>query len=289
MNGKERSIVKTLLATGSGPESIFFANTIAAAIEGVVGIIADQGLERKKRERVEAVRPSLPFRIWERLKREGVGKFPDMLYDHLYMRNEEDHVRRVKGKYFSASGYRNFPAKVPLVKVPNINAARAVDFVRMTNPDVMAVQGTSIIKEPILGMLAGRIMNVHGGLPKYRGTWPMFWALYYEDFDYLKASLHFIDPGIDTGDVIMEKKLTLEPGDDHHTLRAKYLVEGTYLTVEALRILERGETLPRIPQQEIVEGKCFYARDATREKRIELHNKLRKGLLKSYLERNGAS
>jgi len=275
--------MKILIATGSGLENRFFANNIVEQLSNVVGIISEHGL--KKGTGSDYVnRPNIICRFIERVRKEGIANISSIMYDYFYMRNEDEYVKKIEDKFFQQEKNLTFTEKVPVLEVESINEDKVTAFISKFKPDVMAVQGTSIIKEPILSMFPKGIINIHGGLPKYRGTWPMFWALYYEDFDYLKASLHFIDPGIDTGDIIMERKLELEPDDDHHTLRAKYLVEGTYLMVEALRILERGEELPRLPQDEIEKGRCFFAKDATKEKRLELYKRLRRGLIRNYLK-----
>jgi len=278
--------MKILIATGSRLENRFFANKIVEQLNNVVGIISEQRL-KKVTESDCVKRPNIIKRFIERVRNEGIANISSIMYDYLYMRNEDEYVKKIEDKFFLQEKNQTFTEKVPVLEVESINEDKAAGFISKLKPDVLTVQGTSIIKEPILSMFPKGIINIHGGLPKYRGTWPMFWALYYEDFDYLKTSLHFVDPGIDTGDIIMERKLELEPDDDHHTLRAKYLVEGTYLMVEALRILERGGELPRLVQDKIEKGRCFYAKDATKTKRMELDKKLRRGLIRNYLKTKG--
>ncbi len=62
--------------------------------------------------------------------------------------------------------------------------------------------GTSIIQSEILKN-AGIVLNIHGGyLPDYRGSHCIFFALYQGNFDKIGSTIHFINSGIDTGDII---------------------------------------------------------------------------------------
>jgi methionyl-tRNA formyltransferase len=271
--------MRVIVAKSTGPEGDYFCRRMTTELDGVVAVITQQTSPRKP----PGKRHGVIRRLISRLQNEGFSSLKLMAYEYVYMKNEVCHIRRTKEKYFSFPDSGKTLA-VPEFKASDINVSEVAEFARSFNADMLTVQGTSILKEPLLSMFPSGILNIHGGLPRYRGVWPMFWALYNEDFDYLKSSLHYINAGIDTGDVILEKKLDLEPDDDHHSLRAKYLVEGTALMIEAVRRLSKGEMIPRMPQDKMeADGRCYFAREITREKRIELDRKLRKGLIRKHL------
>ncbi len=274
--------LKIAIATADGPEGWYFVTRLLREFCNVVCIVLEQ---KNQRRQPETVRENILSRLLARLREEGLY---DVLYEHLIMRDEQKRIDKVNRDFFSTDKIAGIDTSVPLVKVNQINDSEVVTLIERLNPDILVVQGTSIIKKPLLTMFPRGIINIHGGLPKYRGTWPMFWALHNEDFKYLNSAIHFIDPGIDTGDLIMKRDLDLAPDDDHYSLRAKYLVEGAGMIVEALKLMMRGEVLPRISQPEVDGARTYYAKEATRKKRIELHIRIRKGLLVNYLKRRRA-
>ena len=70
-------------------------------------------------------------------------------------------------------------------------------------PDVVLVFGTGILREPLLSAFDGRIINIHLGLsPYYRGAGTNFWPLVNREPEYVGATIHYLDAGIDTGPII---------------------------------------------------------------------------------------
>ena len=58
------------------------------------------------------------------------------------------------------------------------NSVQACEFVTNLAPDLVVLFGSSIIKDPLLGYMKGRIINMHLGLsPYYRGSATNFWPL----------------------------------------------------------------------------------------------------------------
>ena len=61
---------------------------------------------------------------------------------------------------------------------------------------------------------------MHGGDPqKYRGLDSHLWCLYHKDFNSLVTTLHYIDVGIDTGDIIETLKIKKQQKKDFNELR----------------------------------------------------------------------
>ncbi|TMJ69851.1 MAG: formyl transferase, partial [Alphaproteobacteria bacterium] len=145
-------------------------------------------------------------------------------------------------------------------------------------PDIIAVFGTGLIRGPLLS--AGRvgIINLHGGLsPRYRGSDCTFWALYNGEFDQVGCTLHFIDPGIDTGDLIAHICPEVTEGDDELTLFWRAVRDSAAVYAECLQRLERGEALGRKQNER---GNLYLFKRRTRRHERELDARLRNGLLK---------
>ena len=89
--------------------------------------------------------------------------------------------------------------------VNNINAPEYIDWLKKIKPDVIAVCGASIFKEKILAVPEKGVLNLHGGLSqKYRGLFTTDWAVHNEEPEYVGATVHYISPGIDDGDVVYQ-------------------------------------------------------------------------------------
>ena len=77
-----------------------------------------------------------------------------------------------------------------------------------------------------------------GLLPAFRGMNVLEWSLFYEEP--IGVTLHLIERGIDTGDILAFKEIPLEEGDTIATLRAKSLVVSVSLMAECIESLRLG-------------------------------------------------
>ena len=90
-------------------------------------------------------------------------------------------------------------------------------------PDIIVAFGISILKKKILKSFNHiDFVNFHGGDPElYRGLDSHFWGLYHKDFNNLYTTMHYIDLGIDTGDIISKKKIKISELTNIYDLRIK--------------------------------------------------------------------
>lgn len=91
-------------------------------------------------------------------------------------------------------------------------------------------------------------LNVHpGALPEERGPAPLFWALK-EGRTRLFFSIHVLDEGEDTGDVVRRGELRFTPGLDGQTILGKCAEAAAPHLIAALRDLLAGQIV-RTPQR----------------------------------------
>ena len=95
------------------------------------------------------------------------------------------------------------------------------DFIIINQFDFLISYGYKfIIKKEILDMFPFKAINLHiSFLPFNRGADPNFWS--FIDETPKGVSIHYIDDGIDTGDIIVQKKVSF-PNLDHQTLATTY-------------------------------------------------------------------
>jgi methionyl-tRNA formyltransferase len=136
--------------------------------------------------------------------------------------------------------------KIPVYCVTNHNDDICKELLKADKPDVLALGGTRIIKPQILEIPQRATVNAHPGLlPWLRGSASVGWALY-KDMPQ-GATAHFIDPGIDTGDIIVSRHLPVYRHDTYESLNYRIANLSGELMAESLTFFAKGEA-PRIPQ-----------------------------------------
>ena len=118
------------------------------------------------------------------------------------------------------------------------------------NPDfIFVVAYGKILPKEILDIPEKGCINVHGSLlPKYRGAAPIQWAVLNGD-KITGITTMFMDSGMDTGDMILKKKV--EIGEDETTgeLWEKLADLGGKTLVQTLELIEKGNA-KRIKQSD---------------------------------------
>ncbi len=142
-------------------------------------------------------------------------------------------------------------ARVPWQSVPSINDASVAELLRQERPAVCVVSGTNIIRPPMLE-LCPVFLNIHAGItPRYRGCHGAFWALYEGRPDLAGVTVHMVDSGIDTGRIVAQAPIQVDPlRDTHRTLGIKQYLVGIDLMRRAVAEALEGR-LPAIPAPEI--------------------------------------
>ena len=123
-----------------------------------------------------------------------------------------------------------------------------VEYLRKYDADIMVVAAFGqILPKSILEMTKFGCINVHASLlPKYRGAAPIQWAVINGD-QVTGVTIQQMDIGVDTGDIILAKELSIDKDETGGGLFDKLAVIGAEACVEALARIETG-TATRTPQ-----------------------------------------
>ena len=106
-----------------------------------------------------------------------------------------------------------------------------------------------ILSQEVLDIPRLGTVNVHASLlPKYRGSAPVNWALINGE-TVTGVTTMMTDKGMDTGDILMQREVAIDPEDDAGTLVDRLARVGAELLIETLRAIERGDC-PRRGQDE---------------------------------------
>ncbi len=139
-------------------------------------------------------------------------------------------------------------AGLPLWQPERVADAQFLEIFAQLDPDVVVVVafGQKIPAPILFGPKYGCI-NVHGSLlPKYRGAAPIQWSILNGDSD-AGVTTMYMDEGWDTGDIIYQQQLTINPDENFADLYQRMAALGGELLVKTLQDVAAG-TAPRIRQ-----------------------------------------
>ncbi len=249
---------KILAITGSGLRHRFFLQQVAPA----VGV---------RTAFTEATNYPEPRAVSERSR---------MAWDWYFNRRRAYESRRfAKAMNFpSGAGPRLLP-----IPAGELNAQATLLRIQALSPDLILIFGTSLLKGKILSCYGGRIINLHLGLSQhYRGSSANFWPIHDRKPETLGATVHLVDPGIDTGSVLLRAPIALDPEDDEQTLAGKTLILGCRLMIQAVALWKEGRLRPR-PQAR--PGRLLRVIDFTPESALRVRQIVESGELERLIAR----
>lgn len=123
-----------------------------------------------------------------------------------------------------------------------------MEALKKERTDLVVLAGyMSILRPQLIRAFKGRIINIHPSLiPKFcgegfYGRW-VHEAVIKAGEPESGATVHYVDEGIDTGDIILQEKVPVLPGDDPETLAARVLeMEHKILPIAIIRWQKKGE------------------------------------------------
>lgn len=135
---------------------------------------------------------------------------------------------------------------IPVFQPAKLKDAATVEFLSKYHPDAIVIVAYGriippwMIELPRLGCI-----NLHASLlPNYRGAAPIQWAIMQGE-RVTGVTTMKIDPGLDTGDVLLMREEAIRDDDTTESLAARLAVIGADLMAETLTGLERGDIVSR--------------------------------------------
>jgi phosphoribosylglycinamide formyltransferase 1 len=148
-------------------------------------------------------------------------------------------------------------------------------------PDVVLVFGTGILRAPLLSAFEGRIINIHLGLsPYYRGAGTNFWPLVNRQPEYVGATIHYLDAGIDTGPILAHARPCIETSDGPHDIGNKTIVAAAEMLLRAAAAHVAG-LAHAVPQWD--GGRLYRRKDFNADAVRTLYRNFETGMIQEYL------
>ena len=158
-----------------------------------------------------------------------------------------------------------------------------VEVERMVNcrPDVVLVFGTGILREPLISAFEGRMINIHLGLsPYYRGAGTNFWPLVNREPEYVGATIHYLDAGIDTGPILAHARPRIDRDDGPHDIGNKTIIAAVEALLRAAAAHVAGAARP-VPQW--TGGRLYQRKNFTADAVRALYRNFETGMIGEYL------
>ena len=139
-------------------------------------------------------------------------------------------------------------AGIPVYQPRGYRNGKAVQRIREMDPDLIIVTAYGrILPQELLDIPRLGCINVHVSLlPKYRGSAPVQRAIINGD-KVTGISIMQMDAGMDTGDILAQREVPINPEDTDETLFRKVAEVSSSFILEVLPKIESGE-LKGIPQ-----------------------------------------
>jgi methionyl-tRNA formyltransferase len=132
-----------------------------------------------------------------------------------------------------------------------INDSEFIEKVKTYNCDLfVSMSFNQIFRKEILNIPKLKTINCHAGkLPFYRGRNILNWALINDEKEF-GITVHFIDEGIDTGDIILQRTYPINDKDNYRTLLETSYQECGEVLYDAIKLIQSNK-IKAIPQQNI--------------------------------------
>lgn len=221
--------LKVVLVVSTDPSDLYFANTLARRLPVCAVVVEEQREETA---------------LWPRVLR-NAGRLLRPWELPQYLRGQRivsEHVRRsgeIDRDGFGEDGYRlDLPGRCQLLQVTGkgaLNRPETVQRVAALSPDLLLLCGCSILKKDLLSVPRLGTLNLHGGLAqRYRGVWTTLWAVVNREPEYVGATVHFVSPGIDDGDIVHQGRPEIHPSDNPESLYVKVVQLGVEMMASAV-------------------------------------------------------
>ncbi|MEJ5961311.1 formyl transferase [Pedobacter immunditicola] len=221
---------KIVILAGKGKSSYILYNALRQEFQ-IHSIILEEGT------------PTSVF-LKRRLKKLGLFKVSgQILFKVLALPLIQLESRKRYRELWNSFGFDTTldPAKDPVEYVDSVNSKQTLALLKAIEPDLVIVNGTRIISKNVLQNIPCKFINTHVGItPKYRGVHGAYWALVNNDPENCGVTVHFVDQGIDTGQVIYQENIRPTVKDTFVTYPLLQLNVGIGLVKKAVSAVLEG-------------------------------------------------
>lgn len=183
------------------------------------------------------------------MKKIKIGYFADgpwshLAFEELIQKNYVEICFIVPRSDTADETLKNFGLRyhIPYLKGYNINSDEFYAIASEFNCDLfVSMSFNQIFKKRIIDLPPLKTINCHAGkLPFYRGRNILNWALINDEKDF-GITVHYVDEGIDTGDIILQKTYPITDNDSYATLLERAYIGCSDVLTEAVELIANNK------------------------------------------------
>tara|TARA_B100000902_G_scaffold378424_1_gene411660 strand:- start:792 stop:1724 length:933 start_codon:yes stop_codon:yes gene_type:complete len=135
------------------------------------------------------------------------------------------------------------------VSSPSRLSSEVISEIRKLNPDlIISAYYRKIFNKEIIAIPKLGVVNIHPSiLPYYRGPVPTAWAILNGEKEF-GVTVHKVDEGIDTGDILIQKKFKIMDDETGHELYLRAMNLGAKLFIENFNEIIEDKIKPKMQQ-----------------------------------------
>ena len=129
---------------------------------------------------------------------------------------------------------------LPILQPTNLKHPTFLKALSALGANLQVVVAFRMLPEVVWRMPVQGTFNLHASLlPDYRGAAPINWAIINGETK-TGVTTFFIDDKIDTGEVILQRDIPIQPHETAGTLHDKLMNIGSQLVVDTVALIEKG-------------------------------------------------
>ena len=179
----------------------------------------------------------------------NIGYFADGPWGHQafikLINNADISISFICGRYKTEDQiFKNFAKQynIDYLEHNNVNSDEFISKIKNYKCDLfVSMSFDQIFKKDIIKFMKHKIINCHAGkLPFYRGRSVLNWVLINDEKEF-GITVHYIDEGIDSGDIILQRSYEITDLDDYSTLLNKAYVKCSEILYDAILMFKKGD------------------------------------------------
>lgn len=185
-----------------------------------------------------------------------------------------------RGQKLSQSSVKKYALenKLKILQPTNLKDPEFIQQLRLLKADLQVVVAFRMLPELVWKMPHKGTFNLHASLlPKYRGAAPINWAIINGEEE-SGVTTFFIEKEIDTGKIILQKRIDISPEENAGSLHDRLMTIGSELVCQTVNTISANNLSSKVQQGNSCQAPKIFKEDC----RIDwsnsltmIHNKIR--------------
>lgn len=189
---------------------------------------------------------------------------PDFAVPTLQVLNDSEHEvtavvtapdkQRGRGMQVSSTPVKQFAMEndIPVLQPQNLNDEDFIEHLIDLDADLFVVVAFKMLPKEVFDIPTYGAFNLHASLlPEYRGAAPIQWALINGETE-TGITTFFLNENIDTGNIILQKRIQIREDDDFGSLYDVLSVMGAELVLKTVTLIDYGNVFVHEQEAEMI-------------------------------------